>query len=212
MPDLSAMRDKMFQKADANGDSALSVQEFQQAGSKIPMGKELSADKAKEIFGKADSDGNGSLSKDEMRALGDRMSSEMQGAMVNLQAMMGGGSGGMPDPMAMFGNADEDQDGKVSRSEFGKVRQDASVDGMKGAGGSDNPFAAIDSDGDGSLTQAELESFGTRLKQSHAGLAAEQAPAEFQQALSAYRQGSRNQTDLTSVLLKALDGRTGVNA
>jgi hypothetical protein len=28
MPDLSAMRDKMFQKADANGDSALSVQEF----------------------------------------------------------------------------------------------------------------------------------------------------------------------------------------
>jgi Ca2+-binding EF-hand superfamily protein len=97
MPDFSAVKEKMFQKADANGDKAVSFEEFQSAGKNMPIGKMGDASKAKEAFGKIDSDGNGSLSQDEMSAFGDKMSSQMQGMMLGMQAMlssMGQGMGG----------------------------------------------------------------------------------------------------------------------
>lgn len=220
MPDLSAMREKMFQKADGNGDSAVSLQEFQEAGAKMPMGKGMSAEKSKEAFGKMDSDGNGALSKDEMKAFGDRMSSEMQGAMVNLQAMMGGGGGGMgggmggsmPDPMAMFGDADKDQDGKVTRNEFGNAGKSNTANATPTTEQTDAIFGQIDGNADGALTQEELRSFGERMWQQAGSMTGGNSPPEFEQALNAYRQGSNQTTDLTSILLKALDATSGVSA
>jgi Ca2+-binding EF-hand superfamily protein len=221
MPDLSAMREKMFQKADGNGDQALSLEEFQQTGKNMPMGKSLSGDKAKEAFGKIDSDGNGSLSKDEMKAFGDRMSSEMQGAMVNLQAMMGGGAGGtpggmmgggMPDPSAMFGKADEDKDGKVSRNEFGNAGKASPMASMMSGDQADAIFGQIDGDGDGALTQEEMRSFGDKMREQAGSMTGGATSPQFQQALNAYRQGSsQNGTDLTSILLKALDSKGGTS-
>ncbi len=208
MPDFSAMREKLFQKADGNGDSALSLQEFQEAGKKMPGGNSMSPDKAKEAFGKIDRDGNGALSKDEMKAFGERMSSEMQSAMVGLQAMQGGG---MPDPTSLFADADEDKDGKVSRTEFDRTGPGAARGGGKADDRANQLFGMIDGDGDGSLTQDELKRFGEQMGQG-SGSAVGGSTAEFQQALGAYRQGSQQQTDLTALFLKALDGSKGIAA
>ncbi|MCZ8375789.1 MAG: EF-hand domain-containing protein [Beijerinckiaceae bacterium] len=105
MPNVSAIRDRMFQKADLNGDKGISLEEFQSAGKKMPIGKGGDGSRAAEAFGKLDKDGNGSLSRDEMSALGDKMSSTMQSMMMKMQEMMGGGGLGLA---AMFDKAESD--------------------------------------------------------------------------------------------------------
>ncbi len=214
MPDFSAMREKLFQKSDSNGDQALSLQKFQETGKNMPMGKGMSADKAKEAFARIDSDGNGSLSKDEMRSFGDKMSSQMQSAMINIQAMMGGQQGGgmmggMPDPSAMFGKADGDKDGTISRAEFDEAGKNSPMASMMGGTNADDIFASIDGDGDGSLSEEEMSAFGGEIKEKMKGMMGAMGanqPSDFTKAMNAYKQGSNDSTDLTSILLKALDG------
>lgn len=213
MSDFSAMRDKMFQKADGNGDQALSLEEFQSAGKSLPMGKSQSAEKSKEAFGKIDTDGNGSLSKDEMNAFGDKMSSQMQSMMISLQSMSGGGMGGQKagagglDIDALFGKADGDKDGAVSREEFTKAREANPMSQMMGNSEEDDAFGQIDADGDGSLSKDEVSAFTSKMKdemQKMMGGGGQQA--DFAKAVNAYRSGSTGETsDLTQTLLKMLD-------
>lgn len=227
MPDFSAMRDKLFQKADGNNDQAISLEEFQSAGKNMPGGKIGDADKAREAFGKIDDDGNGSLSREEMSRFTSRMSLEMQGAMVNMQAMMGGGiggggmggmmGGGAPSLEDMFGKADDDGDGAVSRAEFDKGRDANPMARLMGQSG-DDVFGRIDGDGDGSLSREEMTAFTAQAQQRMQG-AAGGREAEFMQAMSAYTQGSGSSSaDLTDKLLKMLDNsqsaqsRRGVTA
>jgi Ca2+-binding EF-hand superfamily protein len=206
MPDFSAMKEKMFQKADSNDDKAISFEEFQSAGKNMPMGKTGGTDKAKEAFGKIDSDGNGSLSRDEMSALGDKMSSQMQGMMLNMQSMMGGSGG--PDLNAMFGRADGDKNGGISRAEFDKARENSPMAGLLDQGDSDEAFGKIDSDGDGSLSKDEVSAFTKEMKEKmHQMMGGGGQQAEFMQAMNAYRKGSGSgSTDLTQKFLQMLDG------
>ena len=178
MPDLSAMREKMFQKADSNGDSGLSIDEFQNAGKNMPIGmNDTDGSKAKELFGKIDSDQDGSLSKDEMSSFGDKMSSQMQSAMINIQSMLGGGGGSSFDPLKE----------------------------LMGGSSKDDMFGQIDSDADGSISKDEFSAFGDKMKEQFSSLRGNGSSDAFSQALSAYRQGSNStSSDLTQKLLDML--------
>jgi Ca2+-binding EF-hand superfamily protein len=188
MPDFSAMREKMFKSADANGDQALSLEEFTNAGKNLPVGNNASPDKAKNAFAKLDSDGNGSLSQDEIRAHGDRMSSQMQGMMLAMQSMMNDGQS-KPQP----GGRKPDLDAILGKSGSDQSLQDA--------------FARIDSNGDGSLGKDELTAFAESLRERSAGGRGQATSSrdEYMQAMNAYTNGS-TKGDLAEMLLKALDG------
>lgn len=218
MPNMSAMRDKMFQKADANGDNGISLEEFQSAGKKMPIGKGGDGAKAAEAFGKIDTDGNGSLSKDEMSAFGDKMSSQMQSMMMKMQEMMsGGGMGGMmggmmggggPDPSAMFGKADSDQDGGISRAEFDAAGKNNPLSKLLGSNESDDAFGKIDSDGDGTLSKDEFNAFAEELKGKMQSLmGGDGGMAKLMQGMNAYGKGSTGNasSDMMSKLLDMLD-------
>jgi Ca2+-binding EF-hand superfamily protein len=213
MPNMSAMRDKMFQKADANGDSGISLEEFQSAGKKMPIGKGIDGAKSTEAFGKIDTDGNGSLSKDEMNAFGDKMSSQMQAMMTKMQEMMsGGGLGGMmggqgPNLEAMFGKADEDKNGTVSRSEFDAAGKESPLAKLLNEQQRNDAFGQIDSDGDGSLTKAEFETFAKDMKSQMSALMGGVDMSTLMQGMNAYgKSGSGDpSTDLMSKLLDMLD-------
>jgi Ca2+-binding EF-hand superfamily protein len=222
MPDFSAMREKMFAKADSNGDKAISFEEFEGAGKKMPGGVGGSAGNAKEAFAKIDGDGNGSLSQEEMKSFGEKMSSGMQGMMIAMQAMMGGGgqSGGFgsmmggqkPNLDAMFGKVDGDGNGSVSRAEFDKASQDNPI--MKLLGDDKGEaFGKIDADGDGSLSKDEMKSFAETMKQQMQGGAQGDAAqrADYMKAMNAYTGGGSGKEDLTATLLKMLDGGKNQN-
>jgi Ca2+-binding EF-hand superfamily protein len=215
MPNMSAMRDKMFQKADANGDNGISLEEFQSAGKKMPIGNGVDSTKAAEAFGKIDKDGNGSLSKDEMSAFGDRMSSQMQSMMMKMQEMMsGGGMGGMmgaggPDLSAMFGKADSDRDGGISRSEFDAAGRNNPLSKLLGGENSDDAFGKIDTDGDGTLSKTEFDAFAEELKGKMQSLmGGDSGMARLMQGMNAYGKGSTGNasSDMMSKLLDMLDG------
>jgi Ca2+-binding EF-hand superfamily protein len=215
MPNMSAMRDKMFQKADANGDSGISLEEFQSAGKKMPIGHGGDSAKSAEAFGKIDKDGNGSLSKDEMSAFGDKMSSQMQSMMLKMQEMMsGGGAGGMlggggPNPEALFGKADTDQNGGISRSEFDAVGKNNPLAKLLGPEKNDDAFGKIDTDGDGNLSKTEFDAFAEELKGKMQSLmGGEGGLAKQMEAMSAYGKGGTGNasTDMMSKLLDMLEG------
>ena len=201
LPDFSAIREKLFNKADANGDKAISFDEFEAAGKKLPVGR--SGD-AKTVFKQIDADGDGSLNKGELDAFGEKVSSQFRGALLQLQSTLGGagfGGGQGPDIDALFARADDDGDGAVSRAEFGKGAKDSPIAKLL-AGDSDKLFDAIDGDGDGSLSKQELTSFGDSLKDRLSGGASR---SDALQAQNAYGR-TDGAKDLTETLLKLLDG------
>jgi Ca2+-binding EF-hand superfamily protein len=214
MPNLSAMRDKMFQKADANGDSGISLAEFQSAGKKLPIGSGGDNAKSAEAFGKIDTDGNGSLSKDEMSAFGDKMSSQMQSMMLKMQEMMsGGGAGGPfsqrgPDPDALFGKADADGNGGISRNEFDAVGKNNPLSQLLGSHDSEAAFGKIDTDGDGTLSKDEFKAFSAELKEMMQSMTGQEGGmATMLQGMAAYGKGGPDgaANDLVSKLLDMFD-------
>jgi Ca2+-binding EF-hand superfamily protein len=215
MPDFSAIREKMFSKADGNNDQKLSVDEFQSVGQNLPIGKMGSAEKTKEAFAKIDSDSDGSISKEELKTFSDQLSSQMRSVMIEMQAMMSEGAGartkdGKPDPMAMFGKADSDSSGSVSRSEFDNAKKNDPLSKlleMLGGGSEEDTFASIDSDSDGEISKSELKSFAEQMKDTmNRANGGDPSASDFMQAMTAYKNGSSQKTDLTSIFLKSLDG------
>jgi Ca2+-binding EF-hand superfamily protein len=113
---LAQIRERMFQKADANGDGSIDKTEFASAPRpKGPGGAGMPS--ADEMFAKIDGDGNGALSKDEMKAFGDKMSSQMKSVLMGAQESAGSDENESPLD-ALFKALDQDEDGSVSKSEF----------------------------------------------------------------------------------------------
>jgi Ca2+-binding EF-hand superfamily protein len=210
IPDFSAIKGKIFQRADANEDKSVSFDEFQSVGKNLPGGKNIDDAKAKKAFGKIDTDGNGSLSKDEMASFGDKMSSQMQDIMLSIQATLGNKTGGGLDINAMFSKADIDESGGISRAEFDKIRQNNPLAQLLKQN-EDDTFAKIDSNGDDSLSKDEMKSFAeTMKKQLEQQIAADAKKSEVMQALNAYRQGGGgNGPDLAKKLIDLVSSQKG---
>jgi EF hand len=81
-PPSQAMRDKMFAKVDANGDNALSFEEFKNGAPKgSPLGAP-SATQSEKMFKTFDANGDGSLTAQEMQNGMDGAAKKMQRAMA----------------------------------------------------------------------------------------------------------------------------------
>jgi Ca2+-binding EF-hand superfamily protein len=212
MPDLSAIRERMFTKTDGDANGAVSREEFEKVGQSLPGEQTRSAEKTHEAFGKIDTDANGSLSREEMDAFSTRMSSQMQDMMLKMQQMMGGDMGaGALDPSTLFGKADGDRDGSVSRDEFDQIRSRSPMADIMGGSGGDRAgemFGKIDSDGDCALSQDEVSAFSREKADRMRALVSGSGSGatQFIQAMNAYRNDSQQSTELTSVFLKSLDG------
>jgi Ca2+-binding EF-hand superfamily protein len=205
MPNLSAIRDKMFQKADVNGDKGISIEEFLEAGKEMPGGKGGVDDaNAREAFGKIDSDKNGSLSQEEMSTFFDKLSSQMRGAMIDMQASMGGM--GKPDPAQMFGKADSDGNGSVSRADFDKTGAKDLIAQLFGDAEEADAFSRVDTDGDGSVSREEFDAFGQQVKEKMQAMMGG-GSSQLMEAMNAYGAGSGSKdasSELTSKLLDML--------
>ncbi|WP_028311070.1 EF-hand domain-containing protein [Derxia gummosa] len=173
------MQQEMFNKLDGDGDGAISKTEMQSALDSLTSASgSTSSTSVDDIFKRADSDGDGSLSSDELSS---DMDSQRQQAMssVNFAQMhnamsgmggMGGAGGPPPGPPPSGGpgggqgglsGLDSDDDGSVSKSEFG-------LDDGSGTSTASSQltklFDTIDGDGDGSLSSDEIGSFEDTMK------------------------------------------------
>jgi hypothetical protein len=103
--DLAAMREKMFKKADTDGDGKLSKAEMQTAAEQMqqmgppPGGPPDASEIAKDMFSDADSDGDGSITADDLAGI---LSKDGKG----------------PSADEIFEAADSDGDGKISQSDL----------------------------------------------------------------------------------------------
>lgn len=197
MPDMSAMRQRMFAKADADGSGGVDEAELQQMLSKVSERTGQDVGQASDLMTKWDSDGDGGLSSDEldtgMKSLMPQPSSTMEFAQ-----MRGGPSmGGMPPPPPPGKEGDEGggvggvQGGGESScadsattactaSSGSADAMDTNGDGIVSAGERaaaeleklvESLTAAIDTNGDKSLTDDEVSDFLAQVQQSIDALA-----------------------------------------
>jgi Ca2+-binding EF-hand superfamily protein len=113
---LAQMRERMFQKIDANSDGSIDKAEFGKGPQPPGMGG-AGMPSTDRMFAKIDGDGNGSLSKDEMKAFGDKMSAQMKSVLMGAQESAGGEQE-ESSLDALFKALDSDEDGSVSKNEF----------------------------------------------------------------------------------------------
>jgi Ca2+-binding EF-hand superfamily protein len=126
---LTQMRERMFQKADANADGSIDKAEFAKAPQPPGMGGK-GMPSSDEMFAKIDGDANGSLSKDEMKAFGDKMSAQMKSMLLGAQESTGGEEQETPLD-ALFKALDQDEDGSVSKNEFAEFGKRAREGGSR---------------------------------------------------------------------------------
>ena len=148
--DREARAEIRFAEADANDDGEVTPEEM------TAMREQREAERAKRraerqamIFERLDTDGSGGLSQAELEA-GKALRAEMRSQRGGPQmARRGGGKG----PMAMMRQADTNMDQAISREEF-----DAMIEAR---------FAKLDTDGSGTITQAEREAAKARRMGPH---------------------------------------------
>lgn len=137
------LRYEMFSKLDSDASGALSLDEFSAIGQNLPGGKNDSS-KIQSRFSELDTDGSGDLSAAELEVGKPPVPPDMAQSLLALQES---------DP---FSEADADASGDLSLEEFTKLGE------LTGHGEETEEqvsalFNSLDTDGNGVITQAELE-------------------------------------------------------
>ena len=151
----------VFKKADKNGDSQISLDEFKAAGTAQAQAQGSTVDTSalEKAFAQIDTDHSGGLSFDEISAEAQKRLASLQTGGISsdnvLQLAQSGDTSAKDDFAAKFlAKADTDGDGKLSAAEFAAAKPaDAPADGPSSA----EIFKAKDADGDGSLSLSELQ-------------------------------------------------------
>lgn len=148
---LQQMQQSLFNKADADASGSISAEEFAAAKPDKSSGGAKSAAKAEELFSALDASGDGEISTEEFNALFSRLDSGTASSMLQFQQM--------PNPMAdLLSRADEDEDGSLTLDELTAAAPEELSD-TEAAEFAAKMFGEMDSDGDGSVTQSEMQAF-----------------------------------------------------
>ena len=126
----SALYEKLFKKLDSDNSGSVSRDEFVSGAP-----QDISSEKAGALFDKLDSSAAGSLSKTDLASAFEKMSSDMQATMIQVQADSTSGASGSsgsssmqggkpPSAAEMFSKMDTNGDGSVTRDEFVSGRPD----------------------------------------------------------------------------------------
>jgi Ca2+-binding EF-hand superfamily protein len=153
---LYSSRTTLFQKADADGDGALSLDEFQSLGAQ----KSKAAGPANaldNLLAANDTDSDGKLNLKELTSVIQQFLAQLQqGGLISganlVQAQDGSTPPAAADVQDFLQKADTDGDGSLSLDELkAALPQDGSASGAADA------FNTMDTDGDGKISLAELE-------------------------------------------------------
>ncbi len=152
MGSLKEMQERMFQKADSDGDGQISKAELSSMRANGPRG----GPSADEMFTNLDTDQDGSISREESDAALERMREDMsQGA-----KMFFGRSDKASQPPSleemqeeMFTRADANGDGTIDADELAAM----AANGPEGGPSGEELLARLDTDGDGVVSRAESD-------------------------------------------------------
>ncbi len=129
---------EMFSKMDANGDGALSEEEFSAA-----RPSDVTAEMSANLYSSFDTDSSGSLTESEYTTATNDMPPPPPPS-------AGSGSSSSADSSASFDALDTNQDGTISAEELAAARPDDVTEEMAA-----NLFKSFDTDGSGGLTESE---------------------------------------------------------
>jgi Ca2+-binding EF-hand superfamily protein len=150
---ITEMYQQMFSKIDTNSDGSINNSEMS------ALLDESSSNLTDSLFSTLDADQDSLISSMEFSSGLDKLNQEMKKGMDGTEGVSGmAGSPPPPPPDQVFDAADADEDGLVTKDEL------ASVIGNDGAD-IDELFAQVDTDGDGSITRTEDETFRAQMKE-----------------------------------------------
>jgi Ca2+-binding EF-hand superfamily protein len=151
MPDMSAMRKRMFATVDTDGSGGVDATELQKVLDKVSERSGKDVGKASDLMTQWDSDGNGNLSSDELDT---GMKSLMPAPSSTVEfAQMRGGHG----KEDMFAKVDADGSGSVDATELQQMIDKISERSGKDIGKASDLLTQWDGDGNGSLSSEELD-------------------------------------------------------
>lgn len=166
---LAQLLQQAYQKANTDGQSGLSLTEFQAAAgtgrTQGPPPPPPGGKGPEEAFANMDADGDGAVSQDEFATAFSKLQSDTKGALLSAQEDQG------PDASEVFAKLDANGDGSVSQDEFlaggpqgpgGPHGAGGHHHGASADGGSEDDltslFDALDTDGDGTVSDNEIQS------------------------------------------------------
>lgn len=161
------MQERMFQKTDSDGSGGVDATELQATLDKVVSKSGISIDTtAADLLTQADANGDGSLSSDELGTAMQSVLPPPPSTMDFAQSRSAGKSGGAGDDL--FGKVDTDSSGTLDETELQTL-----LDHMANGPGSSTTgttetdstsstaaadmLAALDTDGDGSLSESEFD-------------------------------------------------------
>ncbi len=144
----SNQQPKQKPSIDSDGDNAISKDELSSFLSEVSSKTSEELD-SEEIFTSLDSDGNGSISEDEGKKLSDYLPNKGM-------PPMGGMPPGEPPQGGMFSKIDSNGDNSIDKSELSSLVEDISSKSGEEID-SEELFASLDSDEDGTISEEESE-------------------------------------------------------
>jgi Ca2+-binding EF-hand superfamily protein len=202
---IQQMMQQRFQKADANGDGSLTLEEFKAGGPKGPNGAQAPQGMPdfSQFFTKIDANGDGSLSKDEFSTGLQKMHDEAKATL--LQAQEQSKSSFMDE---LFKKADANGDGQLSQAEFEASAPKGPPPGpppggMASSGSSDSAssvFSALDTNKDGKVSLAEMMAGVEKKHEQQGASTSGQSQSDVQQT-TALLQLMKDATELYQSML-----------